>query len=157
MASIKYLNEEGLSRVADYVNAKLTFVSSMPVSPDTDQIVLYVGVDSDPYFQGGVYKFDGTDWVLINMIKPYDVDALDDRIDAVEAMITGEFDATQAYTIGDIVIHEDELFKFKVVHTANDPWDATEVDQKSVTELIEAAEPTSFTTAQVNTIIGLLD
>lgn len=73
MASIKYLNEEGLSRVADYVNAKLTFVSSMPVSPDTNQIVLYVGVDSDPYFQGGIYKFDGTDWALINMVKAIDL------------------------------------------------------------------------------------
>lgn len=157
MASIKYLNEEGLSRVADYVNAKLTFVSSMPVSPDTNQMVLYVGVDSDPYFQGGVYKFDGTDWVLINMIKPYDVEALDNRIDAVEAMITGEFDATQAYAIGDIVIHEDGLFKFKVVHTANDPWSATEVDAVDIIGLVEAAEPESLTATQVNTIIGLLD
>ena len=157
MASIKYLNEEGLSRVADYVNAKLTFVSSMPVSPDTDQMVLYVGVDSDPYFQGGVYKFDGTDWVLINMIKPYDVDALDDRIDAVEAMITGEFDATQAYTIGDIVIHEDKLFKFKVVHTANDPWSATEVDAVDIISLIEAVEPESLTRAQKDALLALLD
>ncbi len=87
----------------------------------------------------------------------YDVDALDDRIDAVEAMITGEFDATQAYAIGDIVIHEDGLFKFKVAHTANDPWIATEVDAVDIISLIEAAEPESLTTAQVNTIIGLLD
>ena len=72
-------------------------------------------------------------------------------------VLADEFDAANAYAVGDVVVHDGYLYEFTSAHTANDPWDATEVDQKSVTELIEAAEPTSFTTAQVNTIIGLLD
>ena len=69
MANIKYAGMEAVSRIADYVNAKLTFVSTMPESPDINTIVLYVGADTSAYKQGGVYKYDGTDWVLINLVK----------------------------------------------------------------------------------------
>ena len=69
MAIIKYTGEEALGRVADYVNKKLTFVSSMPSSPDTNTIVLYVGADTSAYSQGGIYQYDGTDWNLINLVK----------------------------------------------------------------------------------------
>lgn len=85
-----------------------------------------------------------------------DVDSIEDRIDAIAADITGEFDATAAYAEGDIVMYEDGLYKFKTAHAAG-AWDATEVDAITILELIEAAEPESLTTAQVNTLIGLLD
>jgi len=69
MAIIKYTGEEALGRVADYVNKKLTFASTMPTSPDTNTIVLYVGADTSAYKQGGIYQFDGTDWNLINLVR----------------------------------------------------------------------------------------
>lgn len=69
MAIIKYTGEEALGRVADYVNKKLTFASTMPTSPDTNTIILYVGADTSAYKQGGIYQFDGTDWNLINLVR----------------------------------------------------------------------------------------
>ena len=69
MAIIKYTGEEALGRVADYVNKKLTFASTMPTSPDTNTIVLYVGADTSSYSQGGIYQYDGTNWNLINLVK----------------------------------------------------------------------------------------
>ena len=86
------------------------------------------------------------------------VDALNGRIDDVEDMITTNvFDATQAYTAGDIVIHEDGLYRFKTGgHTAGDPWSASEVDAVDIISLITAAEPDSLTTAEENALIALL-
>lgn len=94
------------------------------------------------------YKFD----VLGNFI---DVDAIETRIDDVAKMITGFFDNTTPYVTGDIVIYEDDLYKFKTDHAAGD-WDATEVDQITVIDLINAAEPDPLTTEQVNNLIGML-
>lgn len=83
-----------------------------------------------------------------------DVSAITEEI---EAMIADEFDNTQAYAIGDIVIYNNELYKFKTAHTANDPWDATEVDKKNIADLIAEAEPESLTVEQINALIALLD
>lgn len=86
-----------------------------------------------------------------------DVDAIEARIDKIVADITSEFDETSAYSVDDIVIYEDSLYKFKAAHTANDPWDATEVDAITIIDLIDAAEPEELTVAQVNALIALLD
>lgn len=64
MAEKKYLNEAGLSRVAEYVNEKLKTVSAMPASPNENDIVLYVGSNTATYTQGNLYRFNGTDWVI---------------------------------------------------------------------------------------------
>ena len=69
MAYIKYTGEEALGRVAEYVNKKLAFASTMPSSPDANTIVLYVGADTSSYSQGGIYQYDGTDWNLINLVR----------------------------------------------------------------------------------------
>jgi hypothetical protein len=69
MAYIKYVGEEAVGRIADYVNKKLTFASSMPESPDANTIILYVGADTSAYSQGGIYQYDGTNWNLINLVK----------------------------------------------------------------------------------------
>lgn len=95
-----------------------------------------------------VYKFD----VLGNFI---DIDDITNRIDAVAAMISGEFDATEAYSTGDVVIYEDALYKFNTDHAAG-AWDVTEVDEVTVIDLISAAEPDALTTQQVNALIALL-
>ena len=69
MAYIKYTGEEALGRVAEYVNKKLAFASTMPSSPDANTIILYVGADTSSYSQGGIYQYDGTDWNLINLVR----------------------------------------------------------------------------------------
>lgn len=79
------------------------------------------------------------------------------RVNSVVADIAPAFDETQAYAIDAIVVHDDGLYKFTSAHTANDPWDATEVTAVTVSSLIAAAEPNALTTAEVNTLIGLLD
>ena len=115
------------------------------LSADTEPAVgktYYVGILS--------YKFD----IPTGFI---DVDGINGRIDDVRNSIADQFDQTQAYAIGDIVMHNDLLYKFKAAHTANTAWDATEVDATTVEELIGSAEPDSLTTAQVNALLALLD
>ena len=85
-----------------------------------------------------------------------DLDDLIDRIDAIEDDLAPAFDATTAYAEGDFVIYEDQLYQFNAAHSAG-AWVGTDADAKTVVELIEAAEPDALTTAQVNTLIGLLD
>ena len=123
----------------------------------------------DPSAQG-YYELDGTSgkYVLstdttVDPLKTYyektvliqldvlagfvDLTDIENAIAAIEAMITGEFNATSgAYAIGDVVIYEDALYRFKTAHTAGDPWDATEVDAVTVVDLINAA----LTTANTN-------
>lgn len=84
-----------------------------------------------------------------------DIDAIEARIDAVAAMISGEFATTETYSTGDVVIYEDALYKFNTDHTAG-AWDSSEVDEVTIIDLITAAEPDALTTAQVNNLIALL-
>ena len=88
-----------------------------------------------------------------------DTGAINDRIDAVRDSINdNEFDPVSgAYVIGDIVTYEDKLYKFKAAHTAGDPWDATEVDEVTVLDLISSAEPDSLTQAQLNALLALFE
>ena len=115
-------------------------------SAGTNVAIANVGTTSLP-----TYKFD----VISTFVN---VDALNGRIDGVENMITTNvFDNTQAYNAGDIVIHEDGLYRFKTGgHTAGDPWSATEVDAIDIIGLISAAEPDSLDTSEVNALIALL-
>ena len=66
-----------------------------------------------------------------------DVEALEDAIADVSAMITGDFDKTQAYAIGDIVVYDGGLYKFTSAHTANDDWDSSEVSATTVIALLQ--------------------
>lgn len=77
-------------------------------------------------------------------------------IDAILTMISGTFDATTAYSTGDVVIYDNSLYKFTADHAAG-AWDTTEVDSVTVVELIADAEPASLTTAQVTALLALLD
>ena len=76
---------------------------------------------------------------------------------SIETSIADIFDSTNAYDVGDVVYHEDELFKFKSAHTAGNPWNATEVDAVKVTDLMSEMEPDSLTPAQIADLEGLLD
>lgn len=97
------------------------------------------------YEKTEAYKFD----TYGNFI---DVDGI---YTSIEALITGTFSTSTAYTTGDVVIYQNGLYKFKADHAAG-AWDASDVDATTVLELIQAAEPDSLTTAQVNALIALL-
>ena len=95
------------------------------------------------YAKTGIYKLDCAGQLV-------DIDAILDIICA------DDFDATQAYAIGDVVKKDEKLYRFKAAHTANDPWDPTEVDEVDVVTLIKDAEPDSLTQQQLDDLIALL-
>ena len=68
MAVKKYAGEEAVGRIADYVNRKLTVVSSMPSSPTELMVVLYVGPTTEDYSQGGIYIYANGEWYLISSV-----------------------------------------------------------------------------------------
>lgn len=93
-----------------------------------------------------------------------DVNDIYEQISKLQNDLADEFNKTTggtqgdgSYAIGDIVVYENGLYKFKAAHTANTDWDATEVDAITIESLISAAEPDSLTTAQINALIGLID
>lgn len=57
MATDKYLNLQGLTEVAEYVNEKLKTVTTMPLSPKVNDTVLYKGATTAFYKQGGIYLY----------------------------------------------------------------------------------------------------
>ena len=52
-----YLDLNGLGRVAEKVNTKLNKVTSMPISPNLNDIVLYNGPTTQDYIQGDIYLY----------------------------------------------------------------------------------------------------
>lgn len=65
-------------------------------------------------------------------------------------MIADNFDENLGYSIGDVVIYEENLYRFGAAHTAGDPWDPTEVTQTTVeTEIanVKSEIPTNLGTA----------
>ena len=86
---------------------------------------------------------------------------LENKIDTAAASLSNsladEFDSEEPYAVDAIVMHENQLYKFKVAHTANTDWNSTEVDPIDLKTLIENADPSSLTTAQVNALLALLD
>ena len=114
---------------------------------------------ADTSVESGKTYYAKTEVIKYNVVGPfYDFDALAERIDKVVADISdAEFDETQAYGIGDIVVYEDGLYQFTSAHTADDPWDPTEVATTTILDLIDAAEPESLTQAQKDALLALLD
>ena len=53
----KFLNQEGLTKVAEKVNSKLRVVTTMPTSPEIDDIVKYNGATTAKYQQGSTYLY----------------------------------------------------------------------------------------------------
>lgn len=96
------------------------------------------------------YKYD----VLGNFI---DVNGIYTEIAKVAEMVCASFfDASNAYAIGDVVVHDFGLYQFTSAHTAGNPWATNEVRQIDVRDLISAAEPDSLTTAQVDALLAML-
>lgn len=95
------------------------------------------------YVKTPVYKLDCAGQLV-------DIDAILDIICA------DDFDSTQAYEIGDVVKYNEKLYRFKADHTANDPWDPTEVDEVDVVTLIKDSEPDALTQEQMDALLTLL-
>lgn len=95
-----------------------------------------------------VYKFD----VISSFV---DVAELEEAIQDVSDMITGEFDSATSYDAGDIVVYEGDLYKFTADHAAG-AWDGTDASQTTVVELIDQAEPDSLTPAQISALLALI-
>ena len=141
MVGYVYNMSEDFTTTADFVEG-----AGKKYSAGTNVAIANVGTTQVPS-----YKFD----VISAFVN---VDAINGRIDDVREMISADaFAASNAYAIGDIITYGDGLYKFKTAHTADDPWSSTEVDEVDVITLIEAAEPDSLTTEQVNTLLALLD
>ena len=95
------------------------------------------------YIKTPVYKFDCAGQLV-------DIDAI------LDIICSDDFDATQAYEIGDVVKYNEKLYRFKADHTANDPWDPTEVDEVDVVTLIKDSEPDALTQEQMDALLTLL-
>lgn len=91
------------------------------------------------------------------VVVKFDLFSTNVDISGIYDMISDEFDTTTAYAVGDIVLYDGSLYKFKTAHAAG-AWNSAEVDKKTVAELIKEVdvEVASLTTAQVNALIALL-
>lgn len=69
MAVSKYAGEEAVTRISEYVNKKLTVVSTVPTSPTELRSIFYVGPTTADYVQGCVYLYDedNDEWVLTDL------------------------------------------------------------------------------------------
>lgn len=65
---------------------------------------------------------------------------LSTRLGKIEAAIAPVFNSANAYSVGDVVVYADELYKFKAAHTANDPWDTSEADKITVVGYVQALD-----------------
>ena len=95
--------------------------------------------------------------VTVETLLAEEVTARVNAVAGLASQLADVFDDQNAYAIGDVVVYANGLYKFTAAHTAGDPWDSTEVESVTMESLINAAEPDELTTAQVNTLIGLLD
>ena len=89
---------------------------------------------------------------------------------SLSSSIAPAFDASTAYSVGNIVMHvvyplsgggditatKAELCRFTSAHTADTPWNDSEVERISVLDLIQDADPEELTQAQVETLLGFL-
>ena len=133
-----------------------TNVSVADLSTITYQAVTPVGTENP--VEEGWYELSGSNYVLsedttVDSGKTYyekvvtpnykfdvngnfvDVNDIYNTIKEVSDMITGEFNTTTAYQVGQIVVYDGHLYKFDVSHAAG-AWDDTEVTETTVIELM---------------------
>ena len=60
-----------------------------------------------------------------------DVESINDRIDDVRDDVAEQFSTSETYKAGDIVMHNDLLYKFKTDHSAG-AWNSAEVDATNI-------------------------
>jgi len=120
-----------------------TYTATTPVSdPAAEGLYELVNgkyvLTTDTSIEVGKTYYEKTTDVKYDVISSFvDVSAIEDAIQAVSDMIAAEFDATSAYAIGDLAVKDGVLYKFNSAHTANDPWDPTEVAAVTVDDLLD--------------------
>lgn len=107
-------------------------------------------------YDNKLYKFKAAHtgaWSAADADETQIIDEMGDDISGKVSYtdITDAFVASSAYAIGDIVIYDNALYRFKAAHTANNPWSATEVDPIKLADIIQK---TSFTVDGTTLIIG---
>lgn len=113
-------------------------------SAGTDVVIVDLGDDETPDMH---YNVSGS---FINLTP------LINKVTATQAMVAPAFSESTVYSEGDVVTYNDILYKFTADHAAG-AWDATQVTSMNVKTLVEDAEPSSLTTAQLNALLALLD
>lgn len=88
-------------------------------------------------------------------VEEVDVESLL-KLKANIALLADAFDATATYEPKDVVIYEQKLYRFNDDKAAG-AWDSTKVDAVTVQDLIANATPDSFTEAQIDALIALLE
>lgn len=81
--------------------------------------------------------------------------AIANEIDEVKAITAGPFNTTTSYQIGDVVTYDDKLYRFKAAHSAG-AWNASDVDQVQVIDLIGDVEVSPLSATEVTNLINLL-
>lgn len=84
---------------------------------------------------------------ITNQYQTGDLDIARAEIDSVMAMLAPTFSADTNYSVGDLVVHyrSDDtyhkypmLYQFTQAHTAGDPWNDVEVQQKDLSDIINS-------------------
>lgn len=103
---------------------------------------LLFNVDAQAWATGKRNRVDvaSTDQTYQNNAAYYSQQAHDSADAAAVAALEGNlatiFDPTESYSIGDYVIYDGTLYRFKVDHAAG-AWNAAQVDQKKVDEVLK--------------------
>lgn len=79
--------------------------------------------------------------------------AIGNNIKDTQKMLAPEFSTETAYAAGDVVTYQDKLYKFDSAHAAG-AWVGTDATETTAAELAGVSE---LTTAEVNTLLALLD
>ena len=67
----KYLDDHGLSTVANYVKERLKTVSTMPVSAGNGAVLLYTGATSSSYINGHIYQYNTSTNTWVDISKEF--------------------------------------------------------------------------------------
>lgn len=121
----------------DIIKGRVNTVADLAnVSNPEEGWVYLVGLTTDTVFQKYIYidRDNISRWEIVGGGASGNYAPLD--------MIADEFDSTNAYDIGDAIIYQGSLYRFKSAHTANTSWNSSEVDEKTVVELIESGGST---------------
>ena len=159
--------------VEDLIDAAGGDVSALTTRVETFETAIAPAFDPTESYSAGdrviygdeLYKFDsahsagawtGSDATKIDVSDELDAaadatSAVNTRVNTVVGELAPAFSAATNYSIGDVVVKDDVLYKFNAAHSAG-AWIDTDVDAIKVSDL----EPESLTSAQITALEALL-
>lgn len=81
--------------------------------------------------------------------------AIGTELSEIQHMIAGNFNTTDNFQAGDVVVYDDKLYRFTAAHAAG-AWIGSDAEEVQVIDLLTDVEPSALTTAEVNALIALL-